>query len=104
MTRDRSLDEFAGSTTEEPADVGEGDDRDGRGDSDGADSDDVNDSDVDGGSGDDSIEADTVDDVEPASATYQWDPEGVECAACGRVVDRLWTDGDARVCADCKEW
>ncbi|QCC46621.1 DUF7573 domain-containing protein [Halobellus limi] len=42
--------------------------------------------------------------VEPATATYQWDPEGVECPGCGRTVDRLWLQGDERVCADCKEW
>lgn len=35
--------------------------------------------------------------------TYEWRP-AVDCEACGATVDRRWRDGDARVCADCKEW
>ncbi|MFB6130833.1 MAG: hypothetical protein ABEJ28_08445 [Salinigranum sp.] len=43
-------------------------------------------------------------DVEPASATYRWDPDGAPCERCGATAARRWVDGDAFVCADCKEW
>lgn len=36
--------------------------------------------------------------------TYQWDPEGRPCAACGAVVERRWRDEDGLVCPDCKDW
>ena len=124
MTRDRSLDEFAtgdASDSSEPADggsdpterdstdaedhtstddseVGKSDDSE-VGKSDDSEVKESEDSEV-----DDPAESIEVADVDPATATYQWDPEGLECPACGRTVDRLWTQEDERVCADCKEW
>ncbi|MGA9400029.1 DUF7573 domain-containing protein [Haladaptatus sp.] len=44
------------------------------------------------------------DDVEPARATYDWTPDGADCACCGSSVEKRWRDGDGMVCADCKEW
>lgn len=79
MTEDRSLDDFVGGS-----------------------------SDASGESGDDADEASDPDAPEPAVATYRWDPDGVECAACGESVERLWTadaDGERTfVCESCKEW
>lgn len=42
--------------------------------------------------------------VEPTIGTYRWTPDGAACAACDTRVERRWRDGDAFVCADCKEW
>jgi hypothetical protein len=46
--------------------------------------------------------------ADPAVSTYEWSPEGGECAACGRTAERRWrSDGEregALVCPDCKEW
>jgi hypothetical protein len=44
------------------------------------------------------------DGVEPTIGTYRWTPDGAACASCGTSVERRWRDGDAFVCADCKEW
>lgn len=44
------------------------------------------------------------DPVEPAVTTYQWDPDGLDCAACGATVERRWRGEAGPVCADCKEW
>lgn len=49
-------------------------------------------------------------DVDPGAdaaefrGTYRWSPDGDDCPACGRHVERRWRDGDRFVCADCKEW
>lgn len=51
----------------------------------------------------------------PARSTFDWRPDGAECAACGSTVTRRWRatpadddafdDGDSpMVCRDCKEW
>jgi len=42
--------------------------------------------------------------VDPARSTYDWSPEGAECAACGATVEARWRDEPGLVCADCKEW
>lgn len=42
--------------------------------------------------------------ADPAVATYRWDPDGVECAACGESVERLWNADEGFVCEACKEW
>ena len=44
--------------------------------------------------------------AEPATATYRWEPSGVECPHCETVVERLWiaTGSEGAVCVDCKEW
>lgn len=49
-------------------------------------------------------EAPAVGDADPAPITCEWTPDGAACEACGATVARRWRDGDARVCADCKEW
>jgi len=41
--------------------------------------------------------------VEPAVPTATW-RAGRSCEACGVAAERRWRDGDALVCADCKEW
>jgi len=103
MERDRSLEEFVGDAAEESgADEPETESENG-----GAETE----------SGDDETEAHTEthsddaddtethsDDVEPATATYRWDPDGVECPACGNVADRLWSQDGRHVCVDCKDW
>ncbi len=43
-------------------------------------------------------------DVEPATVTYGWSPEGAPCDACETVVERRWRDGDDAVCSACKNW
>jgi|APHM01.1.fsa_nt_gi hypothetical protein len=43
-------------------------------------------------------------DIEPATPTYRWQPEGATCADCGATTERQWRDDDAFVCADCKSW
>ncbi|PLK20523.1 DUF7573 domain-containing protein [Natronobacterium gregoryi] len=35
-------------------------------------------------------------------STYAWGDH--ECRRCGDDSDRVWRDGDAFVCPDCKEW
>lgn len=41
---------------------------------------------------------------EPAVSTHRFHPDGRACADCGGDATRLWRDGDALVCADCKQW
>jgi len=118
MARDRSLDEFATDDAGDPAETeqrGSADaeehapeadegERDESGD---VEADESGDAEPDE-SGD--AEPDEPDDpiqdseIDPAATTYQWDPAGVDCADCGRSVDRLWVQEDERVCPDCKEW
>lgn len=43
-------------------------------------------------------------DAASATGTYRWTPGGEPCADCGDAVERRWRDGEAYVCADCKEW
>ena len=42
--------------------------------------------------------------VEPATVTYQWQPEGSTCARCGATTEKRWLDGGQFVCPDCKRW
>lgn len=77
MTEDRSLEEFTG---ERSADDAKSEKRDAEP-SDGADA-----------------------DASAAVATYRWDPEGVDCAACGESAERLWNADGGFVCEACKEW
>ena len=48
------------------------------------------------------------DPVDPAVSTFDWSPEGGECADCGGSAERRWRAegerGGALVCADCKDW
>jgi len=46
----------------------------------------------------------TEHEVSDTITTYEWEPSGVDCAACGATVTRRWCDGDSFVCAACKEW
>ncbi|MFC6824039.1 DUF7573 domain-containing protein [Halopelagius fulvigenes] len=95
MTEDRSLEDFVGGSDDEGDDAAESADA--------------------SESVDESEPADAPDDEDdagdapgPAVATYRWDPDGVECAACGESVERVWTaDADGSetfVCESCKEW
>jgi hypothetical protein len=72
---DRSLDEFAGAAA---------------GSDEGGDADDADDS--------------TAVDADPSVPTMRWSADGDACDACGAVIERRWQDGEAFVCADCKEW
>ena len=49
-------------------------------------------------------EADGDAHANPSVPTMRWSADGAACDDCGTVVSRRWTDGDAVVCADCKEW
>jgi hypothetical protein len=42
--------------------------------------------------------------VDPVAVTAKWSPADGTCASCGETVERLWTDEDESVCADCKRW
>jgi hypothetical protein len=42
-------------------------------------------------------------DATPATPTMRWAADAV-CSACGSSAPRRWRDGDAFVCADCKDW
>ena len=129
MTRDRSLDEFfggdGGADDSETESAGDGDENgDGVVDADAGEiesAEDTENAGDDAGGADDAADAvDTLPDaadVDPATPTYRWTPEGAACESCGRVVERRWAadesddsddsdDGDAVafVCDDCKEW
>ncbi|MFD1569432.1 DUF7573 domain-containing protein [Halorubrum laminariae] len=41
---------------------------------------------------------------ETVTATATWTTDGADCEQCGESVARRWRDGDALVCADCKDW
>ncbi|WP_313692874.1 DUF7573 domain-containing protein [Halorarum halobium] len=43
-------------------------------------------------------------DVDPAEPTYDWSPDGGECAGCGGQVSTRWRQDGEYVCPDCKEW
>ena len=42
--------------------------------------------------------------VEPAEATSRWVSGGAKCAECETTTRRLWRDGEAFVCPECKGW
>jgi hypothetical protein len=42
--------------------------------------------------------------AEPSVATMRWAGGGQVCGDCGETVGRLWRDGGAFVCTDCKAW
>ncbi len=42
--------------------------------------------------------------VDGTRPTYAWTPGGDDCEQCGATVERRWHDGDAMVCAECKDW
>lgn len=39
----------------------------------------------------------------PAVTAAYW-PDGGACECCEVTVEWLWTDGENRVCRDCKDW
>ena len=41
---------------------------------------------------------------ETVTATATWTAGGADCDRCGEPHSRRWRDGDALVCADCKDW
>lgn len=91
--KDRSLDEFLGAGGE----ASDGADADGGGT--------VGVEESDGAGTDASSEADrALDAVDPATPTYRWDADGLDCTACGSHVERGWFDDGAFVCPDCTEW
>lgn len=49
-------------------------------------------------------EQEGADSVEPAVSTFEFAPDGAECAVCDAVVERRWRDERGLVCPDCKEW
>ncbi|PSP97314.1 hypothetical protein BRC84_01085 [Halobacteriales archaeon QS_1_68_44] len=49
-------------------------------------------------------DGDEAGDAEGAAVTYEWTPGGAACGVCGASVETRWRDGEAFVCADCKEW
>ena len=91
MPEDRSLDEFAGAGSEEPAaDEESTESENGR-------AADENDHD----------DADRLDDApsdDPATSTAAWTAAGAGCQRCGARVSRRWRDDGDLVCAECKEW
>jgi len=91
VTEDASLDAFAGS---DEAAVSDGESTDGAADE------------LTETAADDECEstAEAAPSVAPATSTYDWSPEGGECAECGASVERRWRGDGALVCADCKEW
>ena len=48
-------------------------------------------------------DGDTGDADGGAAVTYEWTPGGAACGVCGASVEARWRDGEAFVCADCKE-
>jgi len=46
----------------------------------------------------------TTAEVDPATITYRWQPDGAACAGCGATTGRQWLDDEEFVCPDCKEW
>jgi hypothetical protein len=44
------------------------------------------------------------DEPDRPTVTAAWMPEGGACARCGESAGWRWTDGDRRVCRDCKDW
>jgi hypothetical protein len=42
--------------------------------------------------------------VEPATPTAMWTESGEHCDRCEEETRRLWTDDEAVVCRECKEW
>ena len=91
---DTSLDEFldAGSEAEEDTPASE--------------SEQSEDGEIDSNGSADTPSTDTVDTetVEPATPTAMWAESGEYCDRCGEETQRLWTDGEAAVCRDCKAW
>lgn len=49
------------------------------------------------------VNSDTTVDA-PAESTSSWTTGGDACDLCGDAVERRWRDGEAFVCADCKDW
>lgn len=61
-------------------------------------------------SADTTTESETRDDVSPAVATLQCDPNGVSCPHCGDIVTQRWRaqqqvkNDTTYICGDCKDW
>ena len=96
MPDDTSLDDFfdADGDESDPADEGE----------DGAEREAAAEERTDRESGSDAKRSETVDDVDPATPTATWSPEGAPCGVCGDVVQRRWREGESLVCSACKAW
>lgn len=46
----------------------------------------------------------SIDDVPPATPTYDWTHDGAACANCDETVEERWHGEAGLVCGDCKEW
>ncbi len=93
MSKDTSLSEFAGTAEDESADE--------RTEVEPVEEERV--ADESNGTDEDASEP-NLDEIEPARATYDWTPDGADCACCGASVEKRWRADDWMVCADCKEW
>ncbi|MGQ4556771.1 DUF7573 domain-containing protein [Halobellus sp. GM3] len=91
MVRDRSLEEFLSEGAEASSEPT-------------TDADDTLEEGVDDGDERESPENRAGDDVDAAVSTYRWDPDGIECVGCERIVERAWTRERDFVCSDCKAW
>ncbi|QLG61234.1 DUF7573 domain-containing protein [Halorarum salinum] len=93
MTGDHSLDDFldaggSGDAAADPAESGEP----------------APDPEPNDGVGEDERPPTNPESVDPAEPTYDWSPDGADCAACEETVTTRWRQDGAYVCADCKEW
>ncbi|MFW6317145.1 MAG: DUF7573 domain-containing protein [Halorubrum sp.] len=111
MLEDRSLDEFAASSTGDGTDADGGETADeeppdaaGEG---------TTDAETVGADGGGTASTETADaatddgetaDVEPAVPTATWTTDGSLCDRCGERVSRRWFDDGDLVCGACKEW
>lgn len=43
-------------------------------------------------------------DIEPATVTARFRPDGGQCAGCGSTVQRRWEQAGAFYCRECKRW
>ncbi|KAB1198048.1 MULTISPECIES: hypothetical protein [Haloferax] len=83
----RSLDDFAGGSTDEEATEDE------RGDAEEPASETTG----------EATRSESEPDVDTL-ATYRWTPTGTTCPQCGDSVEKTWLDDEEYVCAECKDW
>lgn len=114
VTGDYSLDDFLDAgESEDPDDADEGEDLAAGPDEEpeaDVDSEPSADAESDAESSEDGVAPESTDDpispesVAPAEPTYDWSPDGAECAGCGETAATRWRQDGEYVCADCKEW
>lgn len=94
MSKDRSLDDFAGDVVKEPQNDDEG----------GSTQVDDAEESQESQESQEGERDQRVERVEPATPTYRFAPDGAACDACDEVVQKRWHDEGQFVCADCKAW